>query len=252
MPKDVIPEKKVGVLAPRAIVENGPYEFYNLAPRGVMLTVVPLGIRRFTLEGVEEVFKDIDEQLEQLMLRRVHAIAQEGVPLQCLIGADAHDKRLAYIREQTGLPVSSGVLGAVHAAQRLGVKRIAFGNKFQAGVNDRLAEFFTREGIEVTGYYSWGETRRNDVSGTDIKKISHSDLVKIGYEVGRRTFDANPDADAVYMPGGSWSLNSVVVDLEKEYGKPVLAHRHVAAWDMCRLVGMWKPKRGYGRLLATR
>jgi hypothetical protein len=31
----------------------------------------------------------------------------------------------------------------------------------------------------------------------------------------------------------------------------VLAHRHVAAWDMIRLVDMWQPKPGYGMLLGS-
>jgi len=250
MARDILPKKKIGVLAPRAIVEYGPYEFYNLAPKGILLTVVPLGIKQFTREGVEEVFKDIDTQLEQLILRKVDAISQDGVPLQCLVGVEAHDARLDYIRTKTGVPVSSGVVGAIEAAKRLGIGRIAFGNKFTDSVNNELARFFTRAGIDVTGYHSWGEGR-GSTYGNDIKKVSHADLVKIGYEVGRRTFEENPTADGIYMPGGSWSLNQVVIDLEAEFGKPVLAHRHVAVWDMVRLVGMWKPKKGYGRLLGS-
>ena len=250
MVEDNLPKKKVGLLAPRAIVENGPYEFYNLAPKGNLLTIVPLGIKKFTKEGVEEVFKNIDDQLEQLMLRKVNAIAQEGVPLQCMVGAEVHDKRLDYIRKRTGVPVTSGVLGAIEAAKHLGIRKIAFGNKFKKATNDSLAEFFNRAGVKVTGAVSWGENR-SDVYGNDLKKMTHADLMKVGYEVGRRTFEENPDCDGIYMPGGSWSLNSVVVDLEKEFKRPVLAHRHVAAWDMIRLVDMWQPKPGYGMLLGS-
>ena len=61
-----VPKKKIGVFAPRAIVEVGPYEFYQMAPKGIMLVIVPMGIRNFTREGVEEVYAGIDEQLNRL------------------------------------------------------------------------------------------------------------------------------------------------------------------------------------------
>ena len=245
-----VPKKKIGVFAPRAIVEVGPYEFYQMAPKGIMLVIVPMGIRNFTREGVEEVYAGIDEQLNQLMIRKVDFIVQEGIPLQCLIGAEAHDARLAYIHEKTGIPVSSGVLGAVEAAQHLGIKKIAFGNKFTKDVNESLSRFFTRAGIEVTGFVSWGEGRE-DGYGNALKSMKDTELVQVGYDVGRRTFEENPDADGIYMPGGSWSLNSVVVDLEKEFDKPVLGHRHVTAWHQINAVDMWQPRDGYGRLFAA-
>lgn len=250
MTSDMVPKKKIGVFAPRALVEMGPYEFYQLAPKGIMLVIVPMGIRSFTKEGVEEVYKNIDQQLEELMIRRVDVIIQEGVPLQCLIGLEAHDRRLAYIREKTGLPVSSGVEGSVDAAKHLGIKKIAFANKFTKETNAGLAKFFERAGITVTGAVSWGEDK-GDLYGMGIKKIADRDLVNIGFEVGRRAFRENPDCDGIYMPGGSWSLNKVVVDLEKEFGKPVLGHRHTTVWHMIQSVGMWKPRKGHGRLFAA-
>ena len=250
--KDLLPKKKAAILAPRAIVDVGPFEFYQMAPPGIMLTIVPLGIQRFTKEGVEEAYGPIDEQLKHLVERRVDIILQEGVPLQCLIGTEAHDKRLAYLHDKTGLPVSSGVLGGVEAAQHLGIKKIAFGNKFSDAENEGLSRFFTRAGIEVTGYYSWGEHQEEkDVTGNAVKRIKETDLVEIGFEVGRRVFRDNPDCDGIYMPGGSWALNKVVVELEKEFGKPVLGHRHTSVWHIVKMLGMWKPKKGWGMLFAA-
>ena len=252
MVNSLVPKKKIGVLAPRAIVDVGPFEFYQMAPKGIMLTIVPLGIKRFTREGVEEAYRETDEQLQHLVERRCRAIVQEGVPLQCLVGTAAHDRRLAYIRKKTGLPTSSGVLGGVEAARHLGVTRIAFANKFTDRENESLAEFFTREGIEVTGYVSWGEEQPDkEVYGNAVKRIRETDLVKIGFEVGRRAFRENPRCEGIYMPGGSWALNKVVIELEKEFGKPVFGHRHTSVWHMVRMLDMWKPKKGWGRLFAT-
>jgi maleate cis-trans isomerase len=244
---DMVPRKKVGVLAPRGLVEIGPYEFYRLAPPGIMLVICALGIKEFTEKGVYDVYAGIDAQLAELQTRDIDLIVQEGVPLQCLIGCEAHDARLAYITGKSGLPVTSGVLAGVNAAKHLGVRRIAFGNKFSEAVNESLARFFTREGIEVTGHVSWGEGKTDD----QIHGMHWADLAEAGLRIGRQTFEENPDADAIYMPGGGWNLNRAINELEAEFGKPVLGHRHTGTWEIARRVGMWRPREGYGRLFAT-
>ena len=60
---DEIPSKKIGYLAPRHVIDNGPYEFYRLAPPGVMLVMVSCGLNEFTLEDVERVFKSLEHYL---------------------------------------------------------------------------------------------------------------------------------------------------------------------------------------------
>jgi maleate cis-trans isomerase len=243
---DMVPRKKVGVFAPRGLVEIGPYEFYRLAPPGIMLVICALGIKEFTEKGVYDVYAGIDEQLAELVTRDIDLIIQEGVPLQCLIGTEAHDKRLAYITKKTGLPATSGVLGAVNAAKHLGIKKIAFGNKFSEAVNHRLAEFFTRAGIEITGFVSWGEGKTDN----QIHGMHWADLAEVGVHIGRQTFEENPDAEAIYMPGGGWNLNRAINELEAEFGRPVLGHRHASTWEVVRQVGLWKPRKGYGMLFA--
>jgi maleate cis-trans isomerase len=75
--------------------------------------------------------------------------------------------------------------------------------------------------------------------------------VEIGYQIGRQTFEEHPDADGIYMPGGSWTLNKVVTDLEAEFKKPVLGHHLVNVWNMATLLGMWSPRQGLGRLYSA-
>ena len=250
MSDDLIPLKKVGIFAPRHIVDDIPWEFYKLAPKGIMAVIVPMGITHFVKEDVERVYEPVDEQLKQLMLRKVDLLVQSGVPLQCLIGADAHDRRLAYMRAQTGLPVTSGILGAISACKKLGIRKIAFGNKFTEEINVRLAEFFTRAGVEVAGWTIWTPTIEIE-DASSIKKVGEAGLVEIGYQIGRQTFEEHPDADGIYMPGGSWTLNKVVTDLEAEFKKPVLGHHLVNVWNMATLLGMWSPRQGLGRLYSA-
>ena len=48
-----IPKHKVGILLPLSIIDNSAYEFYRLAPSGVMLVMIPIGLAEFSQADVE-------------------------------------------------------------------------------------------------------------------------------------------------------------------------------------------------------
>src|SRR5882724_8020706 len=145
------PKLKIGCLQPGAVIDNAPFEFYRLAPRGVMLVMVGVGLKEFSSQDVERVFAPLDRYLDQLMERDVDLVIQHGVPLPILIGIEAHDRMMAHMAEYTGLPATSTVLSVVRAAVELGLKRIAVVNKWTAEMNATLAAFFARGGISVIG-----------------------------------------------------------------------------------------------------
>ena len=74
-----IPKHKVGVLLPLAIVDNAAYEFYRLAPPGVMLVMIPIGLAEFSAADVERaLFKPLASNLDKLMERGVNMVVQSG------------------------------------------------------------------------------------------------------------------------------------------------------------------------------
>ena len=46
--------------------------------------------------------------------------------------------------------------------------------------------------------------------------------MQLAYGLGRQAFLDHPDCDAAYIGGGSWLAEPVAVQLETEFGKPVL------------------------------
>jgi maleate isomerase len=240
--------KNVGCLAPMPVVDNIAYEFYAYAPPGVMLSVVPVGVRTFTREEIEQVLAPLDEQLEHFIIRKVDLIQHSGVPLLLTIGLERHDERLRYIEDKTGAPATSSLSGAVAAAKRLRLKNIAFGNNFADDLNDEMKRFFLRDGINVVGYEGYNGPKRTHA---DIKKLGAVHHMNRAYELGRRTFQRFPQADGIYMGGGSARLAPVVAQLEKDFGKPVIGHQDAMVWDILTRVGCWKPVPGFGRLLAS-
>src|ERR1700733_14929105 len=100
--EESIPKHKIGTLKPLGIVDNAAYEFYRLAPPGVMQVMIPVGLAEFSAKDVERVFEPLDQYLDQLTERRVNIVVQSGTPLPILIGVAAHDRMIAHMAEYTG------------------------------------------------------------------------------------------------------------------------------------------------------
>src|SRR2546423_7672581 len=140
--EEFLPKVKIGALKPLAIVDNAAYEFYRIAPPGVMLVMIPIGLEKFSKEDVERVFAPLDSYVDQLLERGVDLVMQSGVPLPLLIGIEAHDRLIDRIKTRSRKPATSSVLGVVAAAKRLGLRRIVVANKWSEPMNRTLAEFF--------------------------------------------------------------------------------------------------------------
>jgi len=134
-----IPRLKIGCLMPGSAIDNHAFEFYRLAPPGVMLVMVGVGLREFSRHDVERVFVPLDRYLHQLMERGVDLVIQNGVPLPILIGIEAHDRMVAHMASYTHLPATSTVLSVVQAAADLGIKKVAVVNKWTSEMNASLA-----------------------------------------------------------------------------------------------------------------
>ena len=184
--EDFVPKLKIGALKPLSVVDNSAYEFYRIAPPGVMLVMIPVGLGKFSKDDVERVFAPLDAYVDQLMERGVDLIMQSGVPLPLLIGVEAHDRLLDRIEKRSGKPATSSVLGVVAAAKRLGLRRIVVANKWSEPMNRTLGEFFARGG-------SRDRRRRGGGHGAgQFQKISTADHMTLAYELGRAAFTRHP------------------------------------------------------------
>jgi maleate cis-trans isomerase len=239
------PTLKIGCLQPGAVIDNAPFEFYRLAPRGVMLVMVGVGLKEFSSQDVERVFAPLDRYLDQLMERGVDLVIQNGVPLPILIGIEAHDRMIAHMGKHTGVPATSTVLSVVGAAADLGIRTVAVVNKWTDAMNQSLAAFFARGGVTVVG------STTKSLHPHDFHQISADDHMRLAYDLGAQAFRDHPDCDAVYIGGGSWIAEPVAVRLEAEFGKPVLCNQAAVIRNTLKLLGAWTPIAGHSRVLAT-
>src|SRR3984893_11323242 len=219
---DYLPKHKIGCLSPLAVVENAAYEFYRLAPPGLMLVLVPVGLSEFSRADVERVFAPLDTYLDMLKERDVDMVMQNGVPLPLLIGIAAHDRMISHMAKYTGLPATSTVLSVGRAARQLGLKNLALVNKWSDEMNRTLGDFLAREGVAVAG------VANKSLKPAEFVKISTQDQMQLAYELGRRAFLENPHCDGVYIGGGTWLSEPVAGLLEQEFHSPATCNQ--GAW----------------------
>ena len=177
--EEFIPKHRVGFLSPLSVIDNAAYEFYKLAPPGMIAVMIPIGLGEFSPKDVERVFAPLEKILDKLMERGIDLVLQAGTPLPILIGVEAHDRLIARMAKYTGKPATSTVLSVTRAARHLGIKKIALVNKWSVAMNRTLGEFFAREGVEVGG------AATKELAPSEFVKIAPDDHMQLAYELGR-------------------------------------------------------------------
>ncbi len=84
-----------------------------------------------------------------------------------------------------------------------------------------------------------------------FQKIPIDDHMRLAYELGRSALTRFPQADGLYIGGGSWLSEPVCQALERDFGKPAISNSSAMVWDTLSRLGHWKPIPGQGRLLAA-
>ena len=46
--EEYVPKRKIGCLSPLPLIDNEPFEFYQLVPKGIMTAMILLGLPRTT------------------------------------------------------------------------------------------------------------------------------------------------------------------------------------------------------------
>ena len=110
--KDFIPRLKIGTIKPLSVIDLSAYEFYRLAPPGVMLVMIGAGLAKFTKDDVERVFAPVDGYMDQLVERGADLVMQSGVPLPLLLGVDGHDRLIERMAARSGKLTGFEVAGA--------------------------------------------------------------------------------------------------------------------------------------------
>jgi maleate cis-trans isomerase len=242
---DVLPKRRLGILTPLPLIDSAAYEFYQLAPPGVMAVMTSVGFAEYSAADVERALAPLDALADSLMDRGIDIIMQSGVPLPLLIGIEAHDRIVERLARRTGKPAASTILSVCAAAKHLGLRRIVVANKWTDAMNDMLKTFFARAGVTVVGV-------ANEVTTpAEFQRMGADEGLDHAYHLARTAMIDYPDVDGIFLGGQAWFVQPALESLEREFGKPVISNATAMLWDMLHLVDFWQPIGGRGRLLAS-
>jgi arylmalonate decarboxylase len=229
----------VGLVVPFStdkVPDEGPmmYPDVKFIPRAV-------GVRALTPEGYDAAWNGILPAAKALAKEGVDAIMVIGTSLTFYRGYDAHQQLLEQLRQETGLPVSTMSEAVVDGLRSVGAKRIAVATAYADEVNNRLAEFLRRSGLDVLalegfGLFGFGEPGKK--SEQEIMELSGKAIERAGRP------------DAVLISCGGLLTLGCAEPLERRYDVPAVTSTQSAFWKAMRLAGDSGYVAGRGRMLA--
>ena len=99
---------RVGWIHPRVNSDIEVYDFYEAAPRDVVLVITHLEVvDSADKEQVEASLALLERAVERLNLSRVDVIMKNGAPVHLHFGVEGHRKILARLRAASKVPIST-------------------------------------------------------------------------------------------------------------------------------------------------
>jgi maleate isomerase len=236
--------RRVGLIIPSSnrMVEQEMVHHY---PPGVIVHV-----NRLRMTGAQKV------PLPQLMPRVVEAAAAladaqcEVITFHCTAnstddGTEGEAAILAALRKGGARRASSTATAVRRALAEFSARRIVLVTPYSQAVTDHEAEFFKGIGVDVLTAKGYA------LPGSDAYCAALPAFWREKALAARHR-----DADLYFLSCANISAFSVIADLERELGRPVISSNQVVVWDQLAADGLALPagQRGEcpGSLLAKR
>jgi len=244
----IAPWYQLGYVIPHLYTDLDAYQFYRVAPEGMMLVTTGLNLKEYSLAAVETELPALWQRFELLAKKKVDRISLSGVPVASALGRKKMREILAEARSRTGLACDTDLEAHIAALQHLGASRIALATRWPDAVVTALIRYLAESGIEVVAVRS--RPRTLDQNKESSAAADH----ELALELGREALRAAPAAQALLMPGGLWFAIHAVPVLEAEFGRPVLLNILSTTWAALHAAGdrmLHRPDARWGKLLAA-
>ena len=244
----ISPWYQLGYVIPHLYTDQDAYQFYRVAPEGMMLVTTGLNLREYSLAAVEENLPALWDRFDLLAKKKVDRISLSGVPVASALGRKRMLEILAEAEKRTGLPCDTDLEAHIATLKHFGASKIALATRWPDAVNQMLTRYLADAGIEVLACRSRG--RSLDQNKQSIAGDDH----ELALELGRQVLRETPAAQALLMPGGLWFAIHAVPLLEAEFGKPVLLNILSTTWAALHAAGnqmLHRPDAKWGKVLGA-
>jgi maleate cis-trans isomerase len=243
----IAPWYQLGYVIPHLYTDLDAYQFYRVAPEGMMLATTGLDLKDYTLAAVETELPLLWQRFE-LLAKKVDRLSLSGVPVASALGRAKMREILAEGEKRTGLVCDTDLEAHIATLQHFNATRIAVATRWPEPVNEALTRYLAEAGIEVIARRSRGRSLQEN------KVSSAAADYELALELGREAMRAAPEAQALLMPGGLWFAIHAVPILEGEFGRPVLLNILSTTWAALNTVRdrlVVRPDRRWGKVLGS-
>ena len=242
----ISPWYQLGYIIPHLYTDMDAYQFYRVAPEGMMLITTGLNLKEYSLAAVEEELPALWRAFDLLASKKCDRIALSGVPVASALGREKMRELLDEAQSRTGIACDTDLEAHIATLQHLGAKRIALATRWPDAVVTALTRYLAAADIEVVAVRSLSRSLQQN------KYSSAAGDHQLALDLGREVLRAAPEAEALLMPGGLWFAIHAVPMLEQEFGKPVLLNILSTTWAALHAVGRieQRPDARWGKVLA--
>jgi maleate isomerase len=228
----------IGRIEPSMWME-GPW-WHEVLPDDVRLCVLSLGVRRLRDEDLEIAHGQILDKVEALDAEGVDVINVGGSPVVALYGKAGHERLLSDIAARTSRPYVTSLQAETEAIEAVGGRRVLMASPYPVAQTEKRVTVLADEGITTVAHSSLDIERNREIASLDPSVIARQAI-----DLARQ----HPEGDVLYLPCGSLPAVSVVEEIERETGLPVVTNV-VAQVHACLVrAGFDRPIEGYGTLL---
>jgi maleate cis-trans isomerase len=244
----IAPWYQLAYIIPHLYTDQDAYQFYRVAPEGMMLVTCGLNLREYSLAAVEENLPTLRERFDLMAQKKVDRISLSGVPVASALGRVKMREILAEAEKRTSIACDTDLEAHIATLKHFGATKIALATRWPEHVNQLLTQYLAEAGIEVLACRA--HARSLDANKFSDPMADH----ELALELGRQVLRETPAAQALLMPGGLWFAIHAVPILEAEFGKPVLLNILSTTWAALHAASSkmkHRPDAKWGKVLAS-
>ena len=121
----ICPWYQLGYIIPHLYTDLDAYQFYRIAPEGMLLVTTGLNLKEYSLAAVERELPVLRERFDLLAGKNVDRISLSGVPVAAALGRTRMLEILTDAQARTGLPCDTDLEAHIATLRHLGATKIA-------------------------------------------------------------------------------------------------------------------------------